>query len=102
MIPSDESPSLPPEWDIDRIRRESDNPDARFLSVEDHCVVSDGRPVSNQYYELEPVVIIDFSGQCLVLVHDDRLWYMGGLEDDGSIVCWGSYGADLGQAIRAL
>ena len=96
------SPELPPGWDLDRIRGESGDSNARLLDTHDRLVVIDPRPGGNDYVKLEPVVIIDFSGLCLVWVSDDTAWYMGQLDHGGSIVCWASYGDDLGEAIRAL
>nr|WP_246193387.1 IS5 family transposase [Kitasatospora atroaurantiaca] len=41
-----------------------------------------------------------FHGLCLVRADDD--WYMGQLDSDGSVICWASYGPDLGEAIQGL
>ncbi|HZL04379.1 MAG TPA: hypothetical protein VFE45_02980 [Coriobacteriia bacterium] len=55
---------------------------------------------------LNPSVILSFSGLCLCLVRPQGSavgWWMGQLDaDDGSIACWGDYGPDLEDAIRAL
>lgn len=88
---------LPHGWDLDRVRSESGNANSRLLETSDrHVVLATG----NDYVDLNPTVIIDFSNLCLVAVGPD--WYMGSLEPDGSIICWGSYGTDLGEAIKAM
>ncbi len=38
----------------------------------------------------------------LCLVRDDGGWFMERLDDDGSVICWASYGSDLAEAIRGL
>jgi hypothetical protein len=95
-------PELPPGWDLERIQAESGESNARLLDAHDRLVVIDPRPVFDDYVTLDPVVIIDVGGLCLLQVSDDTGWYMGQLHQDGSIVCWASYGDDLGEAIRAL
>lgn len=40
-----------------------------------------------------------FHGLCLVKAVTDDDWYMGSLNDDGSITCWSAYG-DLYEALR--
>ena len=52
--------------------------------------------------EIQPVTIIDVDGLVLVLDEARGEWLMGQQCADGSIVCWGSYGDDLGDAIRGL
>ncbi len=89
---------LPQGWDLDRVRAESGNPGAEVLDPEGRLVVLDTGAAD--YEPIMPRTIIRFSGVCLVL--DDTDWHMGSLEEDGSIICWGSYGADLGAAIAAL
>ncbi|MFE6889257.1 hypothetical protein [Streptomyces sp. NPDC057694] len=50
---------------------------------------------------LQPEIVLGFHGLCLVKpVHDDD-WYMGSLNDDGSIDCWTAYD-DLHEALRGL
>ena len=89
---------LPPGWDLVRLR--SLEPRAELLDPRCHDVFySDGKDLE----ELDASCIISFSGLCLVLLVEADDWYMGDLdEDDGSVVCWASYGRDLGQAIEAL
>ncbi len=90
--------SLPNGWDLDRVRFESGDPNAQILEIVSQVLLVDG----NEYIELEPAIIVNFSGRCLLRIADDTAWYMGSLQDDGSIVCWGSYGDDLGEAIKAF
>ncbi|WP_327130336.1 hypothetical protein OG311_02075 [Streptomyces sp. NBC_01343] len=52
------------------------------------------------YETLRPDVILAFHELCLV--RDGGEWFMGQLDDDGSVICWGSYGSDLAEAIRGL
>jgi hypothetical protein len=54
------------------------------------------------FVKLSPTAIISFSGLCLVRDASDGVWYMGDLDDDGSITCWSGYGDDLDFAIRSL
>ena len=95
-------PPLPEGWDLERVRAQSGDASARFLSPDERMVVLDSTPRLSEYIELNPVTIIDFSSLCLVRMDNDAAWYMGQVELDGSILCWGSYGDDLGEAIRAL
>ncbi|MEV7051684.1 hypothetical protein [Streptomyces anulatus] len=50
---------------------------------------------------LHPTLILEFGELCIVKVSDDDDWYMGSLNDDGSVICWSSY-ADLHDALRGL
>ncbi len=54
----------------------------------------------NDYEPLQHDVILAFHELCLV--RDDGEWFMGQLDDDGSVICWASYGSDLAEAIRSL
>lgn len=57
----------------------------------------DGR---GDHERLRPDVILAFHELCL-LSHDGE-WFMGQLGDDGSVLCWASYGSDLAEALRGL
>ncbi len=93
---------LPPGWDLERIKAESGDSDARLISVADRLVVLDS-PDEGDYIELNVELIILFShGLCLLRESADPGWIMGQLEKDDSIICWGYYGNDLSAAIRAL
>ena len=57
-----------------------------------------GRPAQGE--RLHPEIVLGFHGLCLVkAVNDD--WYMGGLNDDGSVTCRSVHG-DLREALRGL
>ncbi|MFD5623989.1 hypothetical protein [Streptomyces yangpuensis] len=89
---------LPAGWTIERVRALSGDPSAAVLSFDRPVVVE----VAGQgaYEPLRPEVILAFHALCLV--QDDGEWFMGQLEDDGSVTCWASYGSDLAEAIRGL
>ena len=90
---------LPEGWDLARIRRLE--PSAELLNPAEHYTVWVDK--NSVYQELQPDVIISFAGQCLLRSFGDPSWWMGEVDKtDGSIVCWGQYGEDLEQAIRAL
>ena len=89
---------LPDGWTIERVRSASDDPEAVLLSLERLVVVEEHGGAD--YTVLQPDVIISFTGICLVRAGDD--WFMGDVDTDGSVICWASYGPDLGEAIRGL
>ncbi|MFE2168446.1 hypothetical protein ACFXB3_25825 [Streptomyces sp. NPDC059447] len=91
-------PNLPADWTIERVRTLSGDASATLLSLDRFVVVEDWE--QGDYSVLRPRVILSFHGLCLV--QDDDEWFMGELDDDGSIACWSSYGSDLAQAIRGL
>lgn len=88
-------PGLPDGWTVDRVREVAQG-DAELLAL-DTVVLLDDRM---GYVALVPSTIISFTGLCLVLNADDGLWYMGQLDDGGTIVCWSAYGDDLEEATR--
>jgi hypothetical protein len=47
-------------------------------------------------------LILDFGVLKLALDSSRGSWLMGQINDEGTIMCWGDYGEDLGDAIRAL
>ncbi|MGW7252895.1 hypothetical protein [Streptomyces sp. NPDC054834] len=65
----------------------------------DRVVTWVGRPGEDE--RLHPEVILGFQGLCLVKPVNDEDWYMGSLNDDGSVDCWSAYG-DLYEALRGL
>ncbi|MFD5411532.1 hypothetical protein [Streptomyces nojiriensis] len=89
---------LPAGWTIERVRALSGDPSAAPLSFDRLVVVE----VAGQgdYEPLRPDAILAFHELCLV--RDDGEWFMGQLDDDGSVICWASYGSDLAEAIRGL
>ncbi len=80
------------------MRTVSGDPSAAVLPVDRLVVVE----VAGQgaYEPLRPEVILAFHELCLVQ-HDGE-WFMGQLDDAGSVICWASYGADLAEAICSL
>ncbi|MGV9270460.1 hypothetical protein ACWDRR_38135 [Kitasatospora sp. NPDC003701] len=91
---------LPDGWTLERVRALSGDGTAALLPLERLVVVEWAGQAD--YETLSPEVIIDFHGLCLVRAAGDDDWYMGELDSDGSVVCWSSYGSDLGDAIRGL
>ncbi|WP_369148998.1 hypothetical protein [Streptomyces sp. R44] len=85
-------------WTIERVRALSGDPSAAPLSFDRLVVVETAR--QGDYEPLRPDVILAFHELCLV--RDDGEWFMGQLDDDGSVICWASYGSDLAAAIRSL
>nr|WP_206328150.1 hypothetical protein [Streptomyces sp. S3(2020)] len=49
---------------------------------------------------LRPDLVLAFGMLCLVREADE--WYMGSLNDDGSVICWAGYGHNLVEALRGL
>ncbi|MFD8019165.1 hypothetical protein ACFV6G_01935 [Streptomyces lavendulae] len=92
------NPGLPAGWTIERVRALSGDQSAVPLSLDRLVVVEvHGR---SDYESLRPDVILAFGELCLA--RDDGEWFMGQLDDDGSVICWASYGSDLAEAIRGL
>ncbi|MFE7572024.1 hypothetical protein ACFU76_34585 [Streptomyces sp. NPDC057539] len=89
---------LPAGWTIERVRALSGDLNAAPLSL-DRLVVVEMAGQGDQD-PLRPDVILAFNELCLV--RDDDEWFMGQLGDDGSVICWASYGSDLAEAIRSL
>jgi transposase len=89
---------LPERWTLGRVREIE--PRAELLDPSEHRV----RMVEtvDQYHELGPEVILRFNGNCLIREPGDPEWAMGQIAPDGTITCWGYYGDDLADAIRAL
>ncbi|MEU6215851.1 hypothetical protein ABZ891_38925 [Streptomyces sp. NPDC047023] len=89
---------LPAGWTIERVRALSGDLTAAPLSFDRFVVVE---TVGQDDYEpLRPDVILGFHELCFV--RDDAEWFMGQIDDDGSVICWASYGSDLAEAIRSL
>ncbi|MFF4102840.1 hypothetical protein [Streptomyces sp. NPDC001903] len=80
------------------MRALSGDQSAATLSVDRLVVVE--LPGQDDYESLRPDVILAFHELCLA--RDGGEWYMGQLDDDGSVICWSSYGSDLAEAIRGL
>jgi hypothetical protein len=97
---------FPEGWDLDRVRARL--PGAVLLDPHEHYVVeaSAHPPGKSDYYEVTPTLIImerAEGGLCLVRDGMDGQFLMGQFnQSDHSIVCFGTYGPDLGQAIEAM
>ncbi|MFB7374884.1 hypothetical protein ACFC0D_34160 [Streptomyces sp. NPDC056222] len=89
---------LPAGWTIEHVRAFSGDSSAAPLSFDRLVVVETAG--QDDYEPLRPDVILAFHELCLVM-HDGE-WFMGQLDDDGSVICWASYGSDLAEAIRSL
>ncbi|SKC41464.1 hypothetical protein [Krasilnikoviella flava] len=83
-------------WTIERVRDYANDPTATELSLDRDAHFDDG----SIRVHLQPSAIVKVGG--LVLVRDDDDWYMGQTDARGAVICWGSYGRDLGGAIDGL
>ncbi|MFI1159317.1 hypothetical protein [Streptomyces sioyaensis] len=92
------STGLPEGWTIERVRSASGDSEAALLSLDRRVVVEDHDRADHE--AVQPDLIFSFHDLCLARTDGD--WFMGLLEADGSVVCWVSYGSDLGEAIRGL
>ncbi|MFJ6852080.1 hypothetical protein ACIQM3_16345 [Streptomyces sp. NPDC091271] len=88
---------LPAGWTLEEIRDVSGDREATPLDIERTVMTS--WPVPD--LRLHPEIVLGFHGLCIVKAVDDELWYMGSLNDDGSIICWSIYD-DLREALRGL
>ncbi|MFF1308400.1 hypothetical protein [Streptomyces sp. NPDC058307] len=89
---------LPAGWTFEEIREVSGDQGSVALDT-DRVVTWVGRPGENE--RLHPEIILGFHGLCLVKPVSDEDWYMGSLNDDGSVDCWSAYGG-LYEALRGL
>ncbi|MFD8599218.1 hypothetical protein ACFV1L_29855 [Kitasatospora sp. NPDC059646] len=89
---------LPDGWTIERVRDASGVAEADLLPLERLVVIE--QPGAADYDVLRPDLILAFHDLCLARVGDE--WLMGHLDQDGSVICWASYGPDLAGAIRGL
>lgn len=87
---------LPDEWTLQQIRDVSGDARAEVLSP-DRAVVYYGAPDE----VLHPTLVLAFGVLCIVKVSDNDCWYMGSLNDDGSVICWSIYD-ELYEALRGL
>ncbi|MER5252990.1 MULTISPECIES: hypothetical protein [unclassified Streptomyces] len=87
----------PPDgWTLQRIRDVSGDIRAEVLSPDRRVVYYDAADDL-----LHPTLVLGFGELCIVKVLDDDDWYMGSLNDDGSVICWSIYD-DLYEALRGL
>ncbi|GGZ15209.1 hypothetical protein GCM10010387_04380 [Streptomyces inusitatus] len=86
----------PPDgWTLQQIRDVSGDTRAEVLSPDRRVVFRDDDDV------LHPTLVLGFGQLVIVKVLDDDDWYMGSLNDDGSVICWSAYD-DLYEALRGL
>ncbi|MEV8529781.1 hypothetical protein AB0451_37715 [Streptomyces sp. NPDC052000] len=98
-IGSMENRQLPEGWTLQQVRDVSGDERAEVLSP-DRSVVYCG-VVSAADEALYPTLVLGFGVLCIVKVANDNDWYMGSLNDDGSVICWSIYD-DLHEALRGL
>lgn len=92
-------PGLPAGWTVERLRAVSGDRAAVPISPDRPVSVVVGPPDSEPT-ALRPDLVLAFGGLCLV--REDDEWYMGSLNDDGSVICWAGYGDNLEEALRGL
>lgn len=90
---------LPDGWTLERVREVGQLRDAPRL-------LDRGTPVTLDTPEgrqaIEPAGLIECGGLILVFDSAKSEWLMGQQADDGSVMCWSSYGADLEFALQSL
>ncbi|MFF4632157.1 hypothetical protein [Streptomyces griseorubiginosus] len=89
---------LPAGWTLEEIRGVSGDRESVALDT-DRDVTWVGQPGEDE--RLHPEFILGFHGLCLVKPVNDEVWYMGTLNDDGSVDYWTAYD-DLYEALRGL
>ncbi len=94
------SNELPEGWTIERVRAETEDPEAVLLSLDRLVVIEEHD--RTDYTLLHPDIILALPSFKMCLTRVDSDWYMGQLEPDGSVVCWASYGPDLGTVVWGL
>ncbi|MEU5426741.1 hypothetical protein AB0H73_14210 [Streptomyces olivoreticuli] len=87
---------LPAGWTLQQIREVSGDREAVALHTNRTVTWADAADEV-----VHPAIVLGFHGLCLVQPVDDTDWYMGSLNDDGSVNCWSVYG-DLYEALRGL
>jgi len=94
------SDHLPEGWTLERVVEVGQlAAGASLLDLDQIRVTNVGGPDGDE--RMSPSVAIDTgAGLCLCL-DSDGYWYMAQLAD-GIVACWGSYGSDLADALRAL
>lgn len=92
-------PPLPDGWTLARVR--AIEPGTVVLDPAGHHVVAE-RGVGDRVPLPPAEHLLAIGDLRLVRVEGDPEWWMGDVADDGTIVCWGSHGTDLGAALRAL
>jgi hypothetical protein len=90
---------LPDGWDLQRIR--AIDASADLIDSALHRII-DVTPV-DWPREMRAELVLSIDNKYLLLTADEADWWMGQLDKaTGEIHCWGTYGPDLGEAIKAL
>ncbi|MFJ5798410.1 hypothetical protein [Streptomyces decoyicus] len=92
------SAQLPARWTLEEIRNVSGDQEALPLDT-DRSVEWVAGPEGHE--RIHPEIVLGFHDLCLVKPVSDEDWYMGSLNDDGSVDCWTAY-SDLYEALRGL
>lgn len=97
--------TLPDGWTLEQIRRRADDDTADLLDPNTPVFLDAPHP--NQGAPLAVDLIIGFTSLCLARSVDRSNeygdWFMSHRTGPGEpILCWASYGADLGAAIDSL
>ncbi|ARZ65718.1 hypothetical protein M1P56_17545 [Streptomyces sp. HU2014] len=91
---------LPAGWTLQQIRDVSGDREAVPLHTGRTVRWYDSPEAAGEV--IRPAIVLGFHTLCLVQSADDTDWYMGSLNDDGSIICWSNYGENLFEALRGL
>ncbi len=95
----------PRSYSLTRIRELSHDPTAMFLSEDTPvfaAVAADAEHPEGLGEKLNVKQVLRVGGLYLVeTLEESDIWYMGDRQGEGSIYCWGSYGA-LEDAIKSL
>ena len=98
---TDDSTPLPDGWTIEDVRRRSQDNAARLLDPSTPIHLAPNG--LDQSVPLNVDLVVDFSGLYLAHCTEDGEWYMGQrAASNEPILCWASYGDDLGTAIDNL
>lgn len=89
---------LPHGWTLTEIRNVSGDQEAVSLDT-DRMVTWQGWLADDE--SICPEIVLGFDSLCLVKPVNDDDWYMGSLNDVGSVDCWSAY-EDPRQALRGL
>jgi hypothetical protein len=90
---------LPPGWTLERVREVGQLRDTPYVLDRATRVILD-TPAGIE--TVDPSALIECGGLVLVLDSVSREWLMGQQADDGSVLCWASYGDDLEFALQSL
>ncbi|MFJ6699815.1 hypothetical protein ACIQM4_27625 [Streptomyces sp. NPDC091272] len=87
----------PPDgWTLQQIQDVSGDARAEVLNPDRAAVYYDAADET-----LHPTLVLGFGVLCIVKVSENDYWYIGSLNDDGSVICWSIYD-ELYEALRGL